>query len=229
MEEIWKIISYAQNYSISNFGRVKNNKTNLIRKTVKSEAYERISIKCDDGKVHTKRIHRLVLEAFDPKPNMNELVVNHKDGNHFNNRLDNLEWTTQSENVRLTWARGRKNYNGENNDNSIEYKDEVWVVAADYKNYLVSNYARIKNKQTNYILNTNEINKYLWAALQGKDGKSHKLSVHRLVMNSFYPREDARKLQINHIDGNKHNNKLSNLEWCTGSENMMHCKHVLGK
>ena len=229
MEEIWKVITYAPNYSVSNLGRVKNNKTEHIMSTAKSEAYERVGIKCNDNKSHTKRVHRLVLEAFDPRPNMDKLVVNHKDANHFNNCLDNLEWTTQSENVRMTWQRGRRTYNGENNDNSIEYINEYWIPVYEYENYLISNYGRVKNKTTDYILNTNEINKYLWVALQGKDKKSHKLSVHRLMMNSFYPRNDADKLQINHIDGNKHNNKLTNLEWCTASENMTHCKRVLGK
>ena len=92
MEEVWKIIQEAPNYSVSNLGRVKNNKTNYILSTAKSEAYERVGITCLDGKRHTKRVHRLVLETFCPVLNMDKLVVNHKDGNPFNNTLDNLEW-----------------------------------------------------------------------------------------------------------------------------------------
>ena len=42
MEEIWKVIKEAPNYSISNLGRVKNNTTDYILKTQKSEAYERV-------------------------------------------------------------------------------------------------------------------------------------------------------------------------------------------
>ena len=89
MKEVWKVIKEAPNYSISNLGRVKNNKTDYILSTAKSEAYERVGIRCIDGKRHTKRVHRLVLETFNPMPNMDKLVVNHKDGNHFNNCLDN--------------------------------------------------------------------------------------------------------------------------------------------
>ena len=66
MEEVWKVIKEAPNYSVSNLGRVKNNTTDYILKTQKSEAYERVGLKCLDGKSHNKRVHRLVLETLCP-------------------------------------------------------------------------------------------------------------------------------------------------------------------
>ena len=46
--------------------------------------------------------------------------------------------------------------------------------------------------------------------------------VHRFVMGTTNPVDNMDNLQVNHIDGNKHNNSLSNLEWCTCSENLKH-------
>ena len=54
------------------------------------------------------------------------------------------------------------------------------------------------------------------------DNKKRTFRAHRLVMMAFKPVENMENLQVNHIDGNKQNNKLDNLEWCTPSENQKH-------
>ena len=54
-----------------------------------------------------------------------------------------------------------------------------------------------------------------------KDGKRYMRLVHRLVAETFLPNPQNLP-QINHIDGNKMNNKLENLEWCTCSQNQYH-------
>ena len=60
--------------------------------------YQIINFMKIDGKKKTYRLHRLVLMAFDPRDDMDSLEVNHKDGNKKNNKLENLEWCTSSEN-----------------------------------------------------------------------------------------------------------------------------------
>lgn len=54
------------------------------------------------------------------------------------------------------------------------------------------------------------------------DGKKKTFRLHRLVLMAFAPTEGMEDLEVNHIDGNKKNNRLENLEWCTGSENQKH-------
>lgn len=54
------------------------------------------------------------------------------------------------------------------------------------------------------------------------DGTKQTFRVHRLVAMAFNPVKNMETLQINHIDGNKTNNTLKNLQWCTASENQIH-------
>ncbi len=54
-----------------------------------------------------------------------------------------------------------------------------------------------------------------------KNNKKRRCKVHRLVAQAFIPNIDN-KLEVNHIDGNKENNCINNLEWTTSSENMQH-------
>lgn len=69
---------------------------------------------------------------------------------------------------------------------------------------------------------------YLKVRLVSTDGGRHRYSVHRLVLENFNPVDGMDKLQVNHIDGNKKNNALSNLEWTTPKENVLHaCAHGL--
>lgn len=100
-------------------------------------------------------------------------------------------------------------------------QEEIWK---NYVyNYDVSNLGRIRNNKTNYILSQSLAGKgYLGVTVSlGERGKIQRIRTHRAVAELFIPNPNNLP-QINHIDGNKTNNKVENLEWCTNQENTIH-------
>jgi hypothetical protein len=90
-------------YYVTEDGHVWSGKTNkFLSEHDDKNGYKKVRMSCLDlepGKTHTFSVHRLVLENFNPVEGMEELQVNHKDGNKANNSLDNLEWMTCIENI----------------------------------------------------------------------------------------------------------------------------------
>jgi len=71
---------------------------------------------------------------------------------------------------------------------------------------------------------------YVEYVLTKEDGHKQHVQAQRLVLLVFKgPPHDKSKTQVNHIDGNRSNNKLHNLEWSSPSENIRHSFDVLGK
>lgn len=93
MKETWKLIDFKPNYSVSNMGRIRNNKSNRILKPWKINSY--LKVKIGGKKI---LVHRLVAYAFIPNPE-NLPVVNHINGVGSDNNLTNLEWTTYKGNT----------------------------------------------------------------------------------------------------------------------------------
>lgn len=95
--EIWKKIAGYANYSVSNKGRVRNDKTGKIRSLVLgTNGYYQVQLFNPTRKLHY--LHRLIAEAFIPNPN-NYPCVNHIDENKTNNSIENLEWCTYQHNL----------------------------------------------------------------------------------------------------------------------------------
>lgn len=93
-------------------------------------------------------------------------------------------------------------------------------------NYYVTEEGHIWSEYSNkFISELPDKDGYLKVRLSSLDlpkGKQHAYSVHRLVLENFKPCENMQDLQVNHIDGNKTNNNIDNLEWVTCEENINH-------
>lgn len=95
---MWKDIKdYEGLYKISTLGDVYSvNRKKLIYQSMDRYGYKQCLL-YKNNKHKTKKIHRMVAEAFIPNT-YNKPQINHKDGNRTNNRIDNLEWCNNSEN-----------------------------------------------------------------------------------------------------------------------------------
>ena len=131
MSEVWKDIpDYEGSYQVSNMGRVrsvdrvvtyKDGRMGKFKgkalKPYLGKGYERVML-CNDNGLTNKAVHRLVLEAFKPHVNMNDLQVNHIDGDKLNNHLTNLEWVTARDNMLHAYDIGLMTNKGERNPNA---------------------------------------------------------------------------------------------------------------
>ena len=101
-----------------------------------------------------------------------------------------------------------------------------WRVIKDFPNYSVSEFGDIRNNETSKILAWRSSKKGYVQVVLCWHGEHKYKYVHRLVAEAFIP-NSLNKPEVNHIDGNKKNNSVNNLEWVTSSENKNHLYNVL--
>lgn len=109
---------------------------------------------------------------------------------------------------------------------------EIFIKIPGYSNYVISNCGKVLSTNYNKTgrtvemkISTNRLG-YKNVELYDDNKQSKRLSVHRLVANTFVPKVDGKNF-INHKDGIKTNNSYSNLEWSTSSENTKHSYDVI--
>ena len=105
--------------------------------------------------------------------------------------------------------------------NLLKIMEEIFVKIKGYEGYEVSNTGKIKSLKTNRLLTPQKNNcGYLYILLTDSNKKVKINLIHRLVFDSFVGITEG--FEINHLDENKENNRLDNLEWMTLEENLQH-------
>ena len=103
---------------------------------------------------------------------------------------------------------------------------DTFKTIKDFPNYEVNADGLVRNKKTQYILKPSPDTCGYHQVCLSMNGKQKHPLVHRLVAQAFIPNPQGKPC-VNHINGHPTDNNVSNLEWCTQSENMLHA-YALG-
>jgi NUMOD4 motif/HNH endonuclease/DNA endonuclease I-HmuI-like, NUMOD-like domain len=276
--EIWKEIpieNLDEKYGVSNLGRIRNTETRKILKQNIKNGYYMIRLANSSKKYVSLSINRVVLITF-KGINEDKPISNHIDGDKLNNKLDNLEWTTQKENIKhanennlikipkktilkydlednfiyefesvyeavkdlnITRHAIHKVLKGQNQTAGgfkWKYKDEKYNKVEisnnmkkieNYPNYMVSKDGKVYSIQLGRNLQpVKNANGYHYVTLcTGVTKEKKNCYIHTIVANAFISKIKDKPF-VNHIDSNKINNKLENLEWVSNSENVKHAR-----
>ncbi len=149
MEEIWvDYPRYPERYQVSSLGRVRSKsylkvgrneykefsfitKPRILQPFKNEQGYLQMRLQVD-GYKFTERVHRMVAETFIPNPEGKD-TVNHINSIRDDNRLSNLEWNTQQENIQHCYDSGNKTNKGEAHSRAILTEDIVRRARAMYK------------------------------------------------------------------------------------------------
>lgn len=110
---------------------------------------------------------------------------------------------------------------------NISLKNEEWknykIKDFENKDIYISNFGRVYNFKTENLLQLHDNNGYYRFKISDSRKNNKLTSIHRAVAKLFVENKNPEEYtQVNHIDGNKHNNHYMNLEWCNGSMNIKH-------
>jgi len=212
-EKKWKrLLDIYNNYEVSEYGDVRNFTTKKILKPENINGYHRVTL--STGSRDSKRkifIHLLVVICF-LEYDENLYSIDHIDRNPLNNHYSNLRQCNMKEN------NNNKDKNSikpkiENKEKEIVITSETWkkLTLKDKNIIEVSDYGRIRNGD---FITKGQVLTKGYCSYNG-------YLVHKLVAEAFLP-NDKENLVVNHINGNKTDNNVKNLEWISQSENTKH-------
>ena len=126
---------------------------------------------------------------------------------------------TNEEYLGYIWKRSiQKNEEILENEEWVSLKNSIYSEVNSFQKYYVSNFGRIKGYY-NRILTPNKSNNYETIKLT-QDNKTICIKIHRLVLMAFNIPNPTNKPEVDHIDSDIRNNKLTNLRWSTRQEQM---------
>jgi hypothetical protein len=217
---MWKTIIKFPNYEVSTSGEIKNKTTFRILKSTLRNGYKSVSLSHNNIR-KTVNIHKLVAEAFLQIPDEGKYVVNHKDENKLNNYLDNLEYITYAENTKYSSTSFRSK-------NKESFNIDEFFDIPNHDLYKISKSGKIYSKIIDRLMCFQKIPQgYLKVKLKDNTNNYKDWYIHTLMGIVFLNYNYDLNKVINHIDGNKSNNTLENLEIISKSENALHSIYIL--
>lgn len=98
---------------------------------------------------------------------------------------------------------------------------EKWITIEEFPNYKISNLGNVRNINTGKAVAT-PIHQHGYHCVRlWNKGKTRLMKIYRLIAIHFIPNPDSKR-EVNHINGNRMDHSIKNLEWVTPSENMKH-------
>lgn len=134
------------------------------------------------------------MKVFLPDPPAKNSIIKHKDGNKYNNHIDNLYWFTPN----------------------IDDKWKEIIIDGEATNLFVNKLGQVKNGKTGNIYKGDTSKEYQYYTLRYNHKQKIK-SAHRLVAEAFLPNPNNYKF-VHHKDHNPFNNNVENLEWANRNE-----------
>ena len=214
----YKNVENYKGYVATKCGKVYSLKRQKwLSQQIRNDGYINISM-CNNGLVKLNLAHRIIAKTFIENLN-NYGIVNHIDENKQNNNVNNLEWVLQKENLSKYWSTKPKY-----NINIVDLKTEKELNLDDFyklknqvlDNYLIDKNGNIYSKYKKRLLKSVDKNGYLRINI-----KRRNYGINRLVAETFIENPNNYEI-VNHIDCNKHNNNVENLEWCSRIMNAQH-------
>lgn len=199
------------NYSVTEDAHIYNDKTGReLKGTYATNEYHSVQLVID-GKPKTFMFHRLVAQAFCENPN-GYTIVDHIDRNKHNDNASNLRWVDSSTNAKNCNKKTQKIKNMKYLGNFTEKK---WYPVWQHQNYMISEDCEVVNLQNKNIMCHHERHGYFRVNLNDR-----LYSAHKILWESVNQQAVPEGMQIDHIDGNKQNNCISNLRLVDNSANM---------